>query len=128
MAEIDLPQAEANSLIALEKHRADEDEYVFPSPGKRITIPLTSVDKREAFLLDINRAQVKLTKATYQNRARQAVILMRLDLTGHLTETQMEKKCRVPIFMSTAKDLGTNGLFQLPRPFMAMLRTCTALF
>jgi len=31
---------------------------------------LTSVDKRENFMLDVTRAQIKLTKATYQNRAR----------------------------------------------------------
>jgi len=30
----------------------------------------------------VTRAQIKLTKATYQNRARQAIILMRLDLDG----------------------------------------------
>jgi hypothetical protein len=33
-------------------------------------------------MLDVTRAQIKLTKATYQNRARQAIILMRLDLDG----------------------------------------------
>ncbi len=30
----------------------------------------------------MTRAQIKLTKATYQNRARSAIILMRLDLDG----------------------------------------------
>jgi hypothetical protein len=40
------------------------------------------LDKRENFVLDITRSQIKLTKATYQNRARQAIILMRLDLDG----------------------------------------------
>src|SRR5947199_7462130 len=38
--------------------------------------------KRVNFTLDVTRAQIKLTKATYQNRARQAIILMRLDLDG----------------------------------------------
>ena len=33
-------------------------------------------------MFDVTRAQIKLTKATYQNRARQAIILMRLDLDG----------------------------------------------
>ena len=33
-------------------------------------------------MLDVTRAQIKLTKATYQNRARQVIILMRLDLEG----------------------------------------------
>ncbi len=50
--------------------------------NKQIAIPLTSVDKRENFRLDVTRAQMKLTKATYQNRARAAIILRRLDLDG----------------------------------------------
>lgn len=33
-------------------------------------------------MLDVTRAQIKLTKATYQDRARQVIILMRLDLDG----------------------------------------------
>lgn len=55
---------------------------VFPKPGDRVAIPLISVDKRESFMLDVTRAQIRLTKATYQTRARGAVILIRLDLEG----------------------------------------------
>jgi hypothetical protein len=82
MAEIDLTQIEADALIAMEKHRKDDKEWEFPGPGQRLAIELTSPDKRESFMLDITRSQLKLTKATYQNRARQVVILMRLDLDG----------------------------------------------
>jgi hypothetical protein len=82
LADINLTQAEADALIEMEKCRADEKDYLFPRPGERISIPLTSPDKRENFMLDVTRAQIKLTKATYQNRARQAIILMRLDLDG----------------------------------------------
>jgi hypothetical protein len=82
MADLDITQAEADALIAMEKHRADEKDCVFPEPGGRLAIALTSLDKRENFMLDITRAQIKLTKATYQNRARQAIVLMRLDLDG----------------------------------------------
>jgi hypothetical protein len=53
-----------------------------PGPGDRVAIPLTSLDKRENFMLDVTRARIKLTKATYQNRARAAIILMRLDIDG----------------------------------------------
>jgi hypothetical protein len=35
-------------------------------------------------MLDVTRAQIRLTKATYQNRARVAIVLMRLDLDGPL--------------------------------------------
>jgi hypothetical protein len=82
MADITLTQDEADALIAMEKTRVDDKEWFFPSPGERCAIPLTSIDKRESFMLDVTRAQIRLTKATYQNRARQALILMRLDLDG----------------------------------------------
>jgi hypothetical protein len=95
MAEIDLTQAEADALIGMEKHRIDDKEWRFPSPGQRLAIPLTSPDKRENFMLDITRSQLKLTKATYQNRARQVVILMRLDVDGppHRNPDEQEIPC-----------------------------------
>ena len=95
MADIDLSQAEADELIAMEKHRVDDKEWDFPAPGERLAIPLTSADKRENFMLDITRSQVKLTRATYQNRARQAIILMRLDLDGrpHRNPDDVEIPC-----------------------------------
>ena len=83
MAELDIPQAEADALIAMEKHCAENKKsWLFPEPGGRLSVALVSPDKRENFILDVTRAQIKLTKATFQNRARQAIILMRLDLDG----------------------------------------------
>jgi hypothetical protein len=82
LADINLTQDEADALMEMEKCRVDEKEYLFPQPGERISIPLTSPNKRESFMLDVTRAQIKLTKATYQDRARQVIILMRLDLDG----------------------------------------------
>src|SRR6266436_3806404 len=82
MADIDISQSEANSLIAMEKHRIDEKQWSFPAAGDRLAIPLKSADERENFVLDISRGQIRLTKATFQNRARQAIILLRLDLDG----------------------------------------------
>lgn len=95
MADIDITQAEADSLIAMAKHRADEDEWTFPPPGNRLAIPLVSADKREQFHLDVSRAQIALTKATFQNRARQAIILVRLDLDGppHRNPNGVEVPC-----------------------------------
>jgi hypothetical protein len=82
MADIDIPQAEADALIAMEKHYIENTTWLFPGGGGKLAIPLVSPDRRENFMLDITRAQIRLTKATYQNRARQAIILMRLDLEG----------------------------------------------
>lgn len=95
MADIDITQAEADALVAMEKQRVDDRQWPFPPPGDRLAIPLTSLDKRENFMLDVTRSQIKLTKATYQNRVRQAIILMRLDLDGppHRNPDDMEIPC-----------------------------------
>jgi hypothetical protein len=95
LADINLTQAEADALMEMEKYRLDDKAYLFPQPGGRISIPLTSHDKRENFMLDVTRAQVKLTKATYQDRARQVIILMRLDLDGpvHRNPDGQEIQC-----------------------------------
>ena len=82
MAEIEITQAEADALIAMEKHCFDDREWLFPQPGSRLSVDLSSPDKRENFTLDISRAQIRISKATYQNRVRQAIVLMRLDLDG----------------------------------------------
>jgi hypothetical protein len=109
MADIDISQVEADALIAMEKHRIDDREWLFPAPGERLAIPLTSIDKREQFMLDVSRGQIKLTKATFQNRARQAIILMRLDLNGppHRNPDGVEVPC--PHRISIGRDMGTNG-------------------
>ena len=64
MADIEITQAEADSLIAMEKHFADDNEWTFPAAGQRIGLELTSLDKRENFMLDVTRGQIRLTKAT----------------------------------------------------------------
>ena len=82
MMDSNLTQAEAEALIALEKRRVDTTEWNYPDFGGRVTVPLVSVDGREAFLLDLRRARINLTKGTYQNRGRQVVVLARLDFGG----------------------------------------------
>jgi hypothetical protein len=64
MADIDIAQAEADLLIEMEKRFVDDEDWTFPGAGERIALPLTSLDKRENFVLDVTRAQIKLTKAT----------------------------------------------------------------
>lgn len=45
-------------------------------------MPLISHDNRENFHLDITRGRIVLSKVSFQNRARQIVVLLRLDLDG----------------------------------------------
>jgi hypothetical protein len=82
MAETTLTQAEADTLLAMEKHRVDDTRHQFPALGGSIEVPLISINKRENFLLDVTRGRINLKKATYQNRARTVVILARLDIDG----------------------------------------------
>jgi hypothetical protein len=82
MAEIDLIQEEADALIAMPKLRTNDDVSYYPNPGDSLVIPLVSCDKKEAFLLDIRRGRIDLKKATFQNRARKTIVLVRLDLNG----------------------------------------------
>lgn len=82
MPEINLQQAEADLLIAMEKIRLDGEAFEYPGLGGQIIVPLISRNKREAFSLDITRSRIDLLKGTYQNRARQIIILVRLDFGG----------------------------------------------
>ena len=54
----------------------------YPVPGGQVRIPLISENKRERFFLDIERGIINLLKGKYQNRARQVVVLLRLDFGG----------------------------------------------
>ena len=95
MSDLSLTQAEADALIAMEKHNADEQEYDYPGLGGAIRIALISPDKRENFFLDISRGRIDLKKGTYQNRARQIIILARLDFGGppHRNPDDVEIPC-----------------------------------
>ena len=82
MADMNLTQAEAAALIAMEKHRVTEARSDFPMGGQSLVLALQSADKREQFMLDLRRARIDLRKVKMQNRGRQVVVLVRLDLGG----------------------------------------------
>lgn len=82
MADMNLTQAEADALIAMEKHRVGEDRSDFPMGGQSLVLPLQSADRREQFMLDLSRGRIDLLKVKMQNRGRQVVVLVRLDLGG----------------------------------------------
>jgi hypothetical protein len=95
MAEMNLTQAEGDALIAMEKHRANEERHDFPIGGRSLILPLHSPDKREEFLLDLSRGRIDLAKVKLQNRGRQVVVLVRLDLGGapHRNPDDAEVAC-----------------------------------
>ncbi len=82
MAEIMLTQPEADALIAMEKHRVTDEHHNFPTGGDSLILPLQSLDKREQFWLDLSRSRIDLAKVKMQNRVRQVIVLVRLDMAG----------------------------------------------
>ncbi|MDX1963931.1 MAG: hypothetical protein SFX18_12315 [Pirellulales bacterium] len=82
MTDYNLTQEEAKKLLFMEKVCNDEKEHLFPQTGGALSLPLFSLDHREEFVLDLSRGRIDLAKVKYQNRARQVVVLARLDLAG----------------------------------------------
>jgi len=82
MADLNLMQAEADALLAMEKLSESPDKMDFPVPGERLEIALMSSNKREKFFLDVSRSELVIAKGKYQNRARQVIALARLDFGG----------------------------------------------
>jgi len=82
MAEFIISQSEADVLIAMEKFRINDEKHSYPGIGDALSIPLISKDKKENFILDIQRGKIDFLKGKYQNRARQIIVLVRLDFGG----------------------------------------------
>jgi hypothetical protein len=57
MNEINLPQSDADALLALEKQKVNDIVHEYPILGGSLRVPLVSRDRREEFVLDV-----------YQNR------------------------------------------------------------
>jgi hypothetical protein len=117
MSDASLTQEEADALMAMEKRCAEDKDWSFPPPGDKLIIPLESTDKREPFLLDITRGRIKLAQATYQNRARVAVVLKRLDLSGppHVNPDGVEMPC--PHIHVYRAGWGTKWAYPLPASY-----------
>ena len=79
---MDLTQAEADYLFALDKLRRSDDPQQFPGIGADLEVPLVSRDGREDFIFNVARGRIKITKCSYQNRGRSVVVLARLDIDG----------------------------------------------
>lgn len=114
MVDLNVTQVEADALIAMPKIRANEIVWNFPGPGASISVPLLSENKRENFLLDMNRGQINLSKATYQNRARQVIILVRLDVEGSPHHNPDGERIDCPHIHLYREGYGDKWAFPLP--------------
>ena len=127
MVQNDLTQAEANALIALEKHRTNEQKWDFPMGGESISVPLQSADGREQFLLDMSRGRIDLRKVKLQNRGRQVVVLVRLDLGGPPHRNPDGEEIGPPHIHVYREGYGDKWAFPLPADFRAVADLWTTL-
>ena len=78
-----LTQAEADSLLKMSKEFMDADTLEFtqtqPMSYDRL---LQSLDRREQFLLNVERGRRKRIRLKYQTRARKIIVLARIELNG----------------------------------------------
>lgn len=90
-----LTQAEADTLLAVEKHRTSADRFRLPDIGGGLSVPLISADSTESFYLDIGRSRINLAKGKVQNRARTTIVLARVDFGGapHRNPDEEEITC-----------------------------------
>jgi hypothetical protein len=114
VADLNLTQDEADALIGMEKIRLNDDEWTDCSMGGSVSIPLTSTDKRESFILDIYRGRIDLLKGTYQNRARQAVVLVRLDFGGRPHRNPNDQEIASPHLHVYREGYGSKWAVEVP--------------
>ena len=76
----ELTKNEIKYLLNLEKNYVEAQKCIYPTKKKKKNIQLSSTDKNEEFILDITRPHISLLKNTFQNRARNSIVLLRLDL------------------------------------------------
>ena len=117
MANIDLTQKEADALIKMEKSKADSDQCTYPALGMSLTVPIISTDKRETFLLDISRKTIELAKVTLQNRARQTIVLIRLDFGGSPHRNPDHEEIDTPHIHIYREGYGDKWAYSLPPVF-----------
>ncbi|MGB8658122.1 MAG: hypothetical protein WCE90_10125 [Candidatus Zixiibacteriota bacterium] len=115
MAEINLTQSEADALIAMEKIKLDDSRWDYPGLGGSLCIPLISKDKRENFVLDISRGKIDLLKGKYQNRARQIIILVRLDFGGQPHQNPDEQEIQSPHLHIYREGYGDKWAVPVPK-------------
>lgn len=84
------------ALLAMQKQRKDDTVHDLPLAGGKLCVPRESLDGREAFTLDLTRGRINIHRGTYQHRARNTVVLARLDFGGAPHRNPDDEEVGVP--------------------------------
>ena len=123
-----LSQIDADNLVKTLKFIVKPTKVRFPQPGESTEIDIRSVDKKNKFLLDINRGRVKLVKCTYQNRYRKDIVLLRLDINGSPHTNPDGKTIPCPHLHIYREGFGDKWAVLLPDDFSDNMDIVTKLF
>jgi hypothetical protein len=112
VSKMPLAQAEADRLLGLPKEFTERGAVEFTvSEPLNFQRSLISVDRRERFILDVERGRRKRTRLKYQTRAREILFWRVLNLTDpiisilRIHHTVLEKELDVLTSIYIAKDL-----------------------
>src|SRR5438874_2522092 len=112
-----LTQDRAEELLAMIKQLVQSGKIDFPSAGAAKKLEAKSEDKRESFLLDINRrGTIRLTKCTFQERYEVVEILLRLDIDGPSHDNPDGETIPCP-HLHVYRDGGDKWAIPLPMDF-----------
>jgi len=114
VTEVHLIQEVADELFKMEKHRANDEVHDFPYLGGTLQIPLQSVDEKEHFILDVSKHRIDFSKGKYQNRARNAIVLARLDFGGAPHRNPDEQEIGCPHLHLYREGYGDKWAISLP--------------
>lgn len=98
----------------MEKLSEETATLDFPGPGERLEISLVSPNRRERFILDVSRSELVIGKGTYQNRARQVIVLARLDFGGKPHRNPDDVEVPVPHLHVYRQGYGDKWAFPVP--------------
>lgn len=98
----------------MEKHRKSDRALTFSTHGQREELELLSADKREKFILDLSRGRVEIRRVKMQNRARNTVVLARLDLNGRTHTNPDDQEIATPHLHLYREGHGDKWAFPVP--------------
>ena len=113
----ELTQAEIDILRKMKKECAEARSFQYPLNGEKLSIPLVSENKREEFMLDINRSSIDIAKISHLNRARRSIVLLRLDLGGRPHRNPDGTEVASPHLHIYKEGFGDKYAIPLPQEF-----------
>lgn len=113
-----LIQSEAEYLLKILKKLVDKQTITFPQSGEYKGLDVISVERKEKFIIDINRAgRINISKCTYQKRYQKEAILLRLDINGPPHTNPDGETFVCPHLHIYKEGYGDRWAYQLPSDF-----------